>query len=303
VFGEITALGFAFVDNPHAISGSLVREIRSKAKALRISYPFPTGHSGLFGYGQGGFIRQDPAHTSPGGTKAARYSVIPITAKHNLRCVTLGDSDRDVSFSEHDLVPDRVHLNYTGEFVNVVSADLGWKPTREDVYNLRDGVEGKPTLGHYGLDISVAATPVSDSYSIACKSESSCSRVDDSFTPAKGQKVGMAVVVEEGFKPTKKKTIVGAFETEVELSEAEIEKIYGKPGMVNIYTGEITYVGPQHIEYTINAFTGCAGAIVFLLDVDQPDSVDTVLVSLAKLLQSTVVPILQLVTETMAFDQ
>jgi len=43
--------------------------------------------------------------------------------------------------------------------------------------------------------------------------------------------------------------------------------------MVNIYTGEIKQVRGDYIEYDINTFTGCSGAIVFLLDHGQPPSV------------------------------
>ena len=57
------------------------------------------------------------------------------------------------------------------------------------------------------------------------------------------------------------------------LANVKFEEIYGKPDSVIIYTGKITDVGKQHIEYTCNAFTGCSGALVFLLDKDQPNSV------------------------------
>ena len=79
---------------------------------------------------------------------------------------------------------------------------------------------------------------------------------------------------DEDSKPSKK-TIGGAFEigTEVNISESDIEQIYGQLGKVNVYTGEIIYVGEKHIEYSINAFTGCSGAVVFLLDRGQPPSV------------------------------
>ena len=58
------------------------------------------------------------------------------------------------------------------------------------------------------------------------------------------------------------------------LTQTDLEGIYGRPDAVNIYTGQITLVGEKHIEYDINTFTGCSGAIVFLLDQGQPDSVD-----------------------------
>mmetsp|Transcript_33334 Transcript_33334/g.50290 ORF Transcript_33334/g.50290 Transcript_33334/m.50290 type:complete len:143 (+) Transcript_33334:1004-1432(+) len=85
----------------------------------------------------------------------------------------------------------------------------------------------------------------------------------------------MAVFFTNQTKPTRA-TIVGANDAEIpdDFGKSEIKKYYGEPGRVNIYTGEIKYVGPKHIEYSINSFTGCFGAIVFLLDKDQPASVD-----------------------------
>jgi len=100
----------------------------------------------------------------------------------------------------------------------------------------------------------------------------SFAKVRSNFQFQKGQKVGMAVMFPKDAKPTKK-TIAGAFEDEVDLQEEEIDKIYGEHTQVNIYTGEILYVGRDHIEYDINSFTGCSGAIVFLTDEGQPDSV------------------------------
>lgn len=83
----------------------------------------------------------------------------------------------------------------------------------------------------------------------------------------------MAVYFTNQSKPTSA-TIVA--EIPEDFGELEIKKYYGEPGRVrvNIYTGDIKYVGPKHIEYSINSFTGCSGAIVFLLDKDQPASVD-----------------------------
>jgi len=74
-------------------------------------------------------------------------------------------------------------------------------------------------------------------------------------------------------KPTKK-SVAGAFEDEVDVADAQLKTIYGEHGQVNICTGEILHVGKDFIEHDINSFTGCAGAVVFLLDMGQPDSVD-----------------------------
>ena len=53
----------------------------------------------------------------------------------------------------------------------------------------------------------------------------------------------------------------------------KLQRIFGSPGQVNVYTGRITLVGDHHIEYDINSYRGCSGAVVFLLDVNQPQSV------------------------------
>jgi hypothetical protein len=50
------------------------------------------------------------------------------------------------------------------------------------------------------------------------------------------------------------------------MEPEDIKNIFSKPGVVNIYTGKLLCVGTRHIEYDINSFTGCSGAVVFLLD-------------------------------------
>jgi hypothetical protein len=141
------------------------------------------------------------------------------------------------------------------------------------VVNLRDGVAGRPGVGLYGLDIgkgelvdTVQERITSEKHSFAL--------VREKFMLEVGQSIGIAVVFKSQSKPTNK-TIAGVGENYVAISDKEIELIYGSPDTVNIYTGKITYVGETHIEYNINSFTGCSGAIVFLLDNNQPPSVQS----------------------------
>jgi hypothetical protein len=152
--------------------------------------------------------------------------------------------------------------------------DLGWMPTTADYFDLREGKEAQPALCAYGFDASVGNV-IADAENPACAAKASFQAVRKEFKFEKGQKVGMAVFFTNQTKPTRA-TIVGADDGEIPeaFGASEIKKYYGEPGRVNIYTGEIKYVGPKHIEYSINSFTGCAGAIVFLLDMDQPSSVD-----------------------------
>ena len=86
-------------------------------------------------------------------------------------------------------------------------------------------------------------------------------------------KRGIAIKFTEATRPTPR-IVAGCGEDEKTISKEELEAIYGQPNKVNIYTGEITHVGEKHIEYDVNSFTSCSGAIVFLLDKGQPESVD-----------------------------
>jgi hypothetical protein len=93
------------------------------------------------------------------------------------------------------------------------------------------------------------------------------------FIPLKGMQVGIAVLFTSDSKPTNK-TIAGVGQEEVTMEPEDIENVFGKPGVVNIYTGKILFVGTKHIEYDMNSFTGCSGAVVFLLaGEDQHNSV------------------------------
>jgi hypothetical protein len=59
-----------------------------------------------------------------------------------------------------------------------------------------------------------------------------------------------------------------------DLAATKLEDICGvsTDQLVNVSTGEITFVGASHIEYNNNTFEGYAGAIVFLLDKHQPEN-------------------------------
>jgi hypothetical protein len=90
--------------------------------------------------------------------------------------------------------------------------------------------------------------------------ETSFERVHDGFGYKVRQKIGIGVYSDTGAT----KTTVG----NPNVSKEEVVRIYGPPKTMHIYTGEITMVSTHHIEYHINAFQGCSGAIVFLLGLE-----------------------------------
>jgi hypothetical protein len=152
------------------------------------------------------------------------------------------------------------------------SPDFRWLPLGNESINLRpDG--GRTAICSWGFHLSVGG--LIDSVEVDfTKSFCFFSLVRERFTLEVGQKVGIAVLFTEQMKPNKF-TIAGCGEQEILITEDKIREIYGEPNQVNIYTGEITYVGASHIEYSFNSFTGCSGAVVFLLDQKQPESVQT----------------------------
>ena len=90
--------------------------------------------------------------------------------------------------------------------------------------------------------------------------------VREDFEYTIGQKIAMIVITDH---------IVVNLDTVQGGSDTDVRKEYGAPGLTKIYTGEISSVGKIHIEHTINTAKGFAGAIIFLLDQNQPETVLT----------------------------
>jgi len=255
--------GMGHVDDPNAISQLLVREVREKCMPLEVYLARESGAiSGRIGHAQGGFIRCEPIQTSPGGS-TTNFSVFAITAKHNLHRVT--------DMLQQVYVPYMTHFKVPLGVARFDSPDLGWVPNAGDLYDLRAGLEARPAVLEYGIGVSLGNLITDPSEFVTGKKKSFARVRPDSpsrkgFKPMKGQKVGMAVWFPEEGKPTKK-TVAGALEDEVDITDTQLKAIYGEPGQVNVYTGEILYVRKDFIEYDINSFTGCSRAVVFLLDV------------------------------------
>jgi hypothetical protein len=69
------------------------------------------------------------------------------------------------------------------------------------------------------------------------------------------------------------------------VSQGELNRIYGPPKKTHIYTGTITLTSTHHIEYDINAFEGCSGAVVFLLGLEtQPANAGVTLKDVGKVI-------------------
>jgi hypothetical protein len=135
--------------------------------------------------------------------------------------------------------------------------DFSWLPVPNDGIGLRSEGDRRLATCPWRLDVSVGGlidtleTPFTQPF---C----SFSLVRDSLSLEVWQKVGIAVLFKEQTKPPAPTTVAGCGEREVPLTEDQIRLINGEPDKVNIYTGNITYVGASHIEYSFNSFTGCS---------------------------------------------
>jgi hypothetical protein len=257
---EMVSNGGGIVDNVDAISPSLALEVKSKAFRLLVSF-VQAGYSTVYpGHGQAGLIRQEAINTSPG--LSHDYAAIPVTAKHNIR-----------RLEEFDAQPNPFMLLNESHKVRTTFQDTNYSPSFNDRTSLRtEDEESRPANWQFGVDIALG-DKIGAVGEFFTKKGHSFATVSKGFQPMKGVKVGIAVLFTPEAKPTRK-SIAGVGVSEVDMKEKKIAKVYGHPNVVNIYTGKIKYVGTNHIEYDFNSFTGCSGAVVFLLDRDQPASVD-----------------------------
>lgn len=256
---EIGLIGHA--DSLDDISEDLVRQMLQKVTVCEAGFSRDGYNEEKPGYAQGGFIRRQAIQSTPGMT-IQRYSVYPITAKHNLRQLVIKNTPHYLASAKLAVA------NFCKAKLDGMP-DFNWLPTGKDSISLYPPEdEGRAADCIWGFDVSVGGLMDSPDVEFT-KPFCSFTLVRSALELVKGQKVGIVVRFNEETKPNKK-TIAGKSEEEVDLDELTIKAIYGVPNKVNIYTGKITRVGENHIEYDINTFSGCSGAVVFLLDQNQP---------------------------------
>jgi hypothetical protein len=249
--------GLAYVDDKGSISEDLATAAVQKAFALEVGFAKPQSILLKPGEGQVGLIRRSPIPPTPGGSP--QFAVVPITAKHNLRSY-LDDAAYGLEARSAELLLPMAQGRAILKF-----NDLNWRYDSQSRILLREDVAWS-----FGIDISVGK-PI-ESYTDGITSEQvSFQLVRPTFSFEKGQRVGIAVYMKR--KPTLLTARHSVEQPLPNVSDEDLLSVFGSPGNVNIYTGKITLAGDGHIEYDINSFTGCSGAIVFLLDQNQPGSV------------------------------
>ena len=264
---RIIQKGLGWTDDSDAISDERLNEVGPKAIPLDLHYPTnPTKTFFTRGYGQCGLIRKGPVSRSP-GQSTSFCTVLPVSAKHNFRTVAKDGVT---------LHPEKAIMDVEVGFGEFLTEDMDWTPTEDDEIDIRKCSESRPAIALWGRDISVGAE-ISDHKEPLTDPDSAFELVRPNLKVAVGMKVGIAVNFRRKAKPTEESvTGAGRYGPMLEKLAREnvsLQDIYGEPERVNVYTGKITFVGTDHIEYDCNSFSSCSGAIVFLLDNNQESPV------------------------------
>lgn len=256
---RMVPFGRSFVDDQTAISMQLANQVFKKAIILQVTTVGPED-SEKQREGQAGLIQRERLTPSPGNTGAdhdgypsteARFAVTPVTAKHNVE-----SREKEGVLQRFETA--KILIASTSKVRTVAFPEGGCEPKPEDAVSLRELVDAASPSG---LDLTWGTTIENPSSFMTAKS-TSFEMVDDRFEIARGQKI--AIVVSRRSAVTHK--AAGA---------KEMERYYGTEFNSNIQTGEIIGVAGDGSFFThdINTFKGCSGAVVFLLDKNQPDSV------------------------------
>eukprot|EP00978_Attheya_sp_CCMP212_P016202 scaffold42250_cov44-Attheya_sp.AAC.1 len=258
------------VDNPASISKDLAAEVAMKAFLLKTFFAPPGTPLARPSQGQVGFVRgAERIQSSPGGR--AQYAVTPITAKHNLRHIQTkakhGGREIVLDAMSTESYPPWDHESK----LYLWFEDLNWTPTAADRFVLRGAKSDNTMIWPFGNDVSMGNKISSYTQGVTGEDASFELVRKSGFKLEAGQKIGIAVFSEH--PPTK---VTASYDPEhpSNYSAETLKEVFGEAKQVNIYTGEIILVGDNHIEHNINSFTGCSGAVIFLLDKEQPSSVD-----------------------------
>jgi len=254
------------VDDEGCLSKELGDTVYDKAFPLEVDYEISLNDGFAIrrkGDGQVGLLRRQRLVQSP-GSRTTHHAVIPVTAKHNFCCRHGGGVTKNVKDVYMGL------MDTQREDLRLTFQDANWECTMEDEITLRQTEADKVTW-EYGLDIAFGKK-IKTAVEGVTNIDYSFDLVRPDFIIKKDMRVGIAIYQT---RPPTKESVSRNPRRPIDISPQKLETIYGKAGEINIYTGIVTFADPKqpHIEYDINSFTGCSGAVVFLLDEGQPEEV------------------------------
>lgn len=256
-------MGQAFVSDPAAISRKLVSVIREKACLVTVFFKDKTGQEWP-AYGSGGLLCgrkiADAPETSGAPSKKrvnfaeySSYEATPVTARHNL----VPEDE------EEEYVRTSIQFPETNPIV-IAMPDGGCEITK--YVGVRPKKENVAAFHTEDDDYSFGET-ISAPEKTVTKMPFLFQQVPDSH------QIGI--------------TVFRTFDIDHRDAQAptslNLTRLYGPVPQACIYTGSVTEISAngKTFGHDINAFEGCSGAVVFLLDQNQPDDVDEGLYGLA----------------------
>ena len=277
-------VGSVFVDEAGALSETLVETIRHRSFLLTSNFLLQP----QFGVqelvklrGQVGLIRTERLPSSPDPKRPRldelvqplyhRFVVEPVTARHNIRNQTLRNmSDELLDGFYESASMQMVSASMTGE-IALVFPDGGPAPSAR-VEVRKAGASGLEEIIWSLVDLTKGKRFGStENLHELTKSAYSFNKAEN-HTIMPGQKIGIVVYRYRDIK-RKDAMFVGTDEEWVQKRQ----ELFGDKGKPCVYTGEILRVSEdgKTFEHNINTFKDCSGAIIFLLDKNQPVNLAT----------------------------
>ncbi len=200
-----------------------------------------------------------------------RFVVEPVTARHNIRNQTLRNmSDELLDGFYESASMQMVSASMTGE-IALVFPDGGPAPSAR-VEVRKAGASGLEEIIWSLVDLTKGERFGStENLHELTKSVYSFNKAEN-HTIMPGQKIG--IVVYRFWDITRKDAMF--LGTDDEWAQKR-QELFGDKGKPCVYTGEILRVSEDSktFEHNINTFKGCSGAIIFLLDKNQPGDLAT----------------------------
>lgn len=272
-----------FVDDKEAITEELVELVGMKVFCLYSQYKEKSNESATRAFlreeqfnGQMGFIRGQQLPSSPdpqrqresqaaaAPARYRRFEATPYTAKHNVMNRTV--EGIDYIYQGASLISPFIARGSL-----VFSLDNRDPPTGDDEVLVRAGSDDGTEMITWGYHEVISGKPIGEAeaeklHELTRSTHSFEKAVD--FTIKPGQKIGIAVYRTWEIRREDAGVNTGTEETWKQKRHG----VFGEMFTPCVYTGEVVRVSDDGstFEHTINTFLGCSGAIIFLLDKNQP---------------------------------
>jgi hypothetical protein len=256
-------VGDTFVSGEGNISADLVDKVSKKACEFYMTFTDPPPFNKYY-FGQGGFIRGEmlAAMTRPDDDvqpeqkrrkvefqEDPHYEATPLTAKHNLK-------SQGTETYLRTLVRwfDKVETD-------IVLLDGGCKMTEHIQVCPAKATKNEITWNADDISFGDKITDPSKLTEASRLFE----KIPNDFKVCVGHKIGALVYC----------TFDITHDDAKAPPDTDLVQVYGQKFQVCIYTGQVTEISAngQTFCHDINTFEGCSGAIIFLLDQNQPDDV------------------------------